>query len=174
MEKDFEIVNHYRKYIEESLKNKNVYTGMFLFGYLLGTQDSPLQRKLSELGPFLKELIDEYWQIEELRQVQNGWDNILESPNIPYGILFLVNQLTYVIKCEKSEWAYYYLLGNALGLLNSDEIKSSEFQYFINKVPTELIEIHSENFVKLINIFLLKDIELKYNNIDQYFYYASR
>lgn len=170
MEIDFNYIDKFKATVSETLTGKNINKAMFMFGLLIGTKDS--MRKI-DVDPFLIELRDEYWQIEELRQVQNGWDNILESPNIPYGILFLVNQLTYVIECKKSEWAYFYLLGNALGLLNSDEIKSSEFQYFINKVPTELILNHSENFVKLINDFLLKDLEIKYNNEDIYFYYMN-
>lgn len=167
MEIDFKYIEKFKGRVSQSLREKNIDNLMFMFGLIIGTKDS--MRKFNT-DPFLKELKDEYWDVNELRQVQNGWDNIDESPNIPTGILFLVNQLEYVVQFNKSKWAYYYLLGNAVGLFNSDEIKNTELHYFINKIPNDFIKNHHKIFEQLINDFILKEIAYKFQTEHHFFY----
>lgn len=170
MEIDFKYIEKFKESVSQSLIEKNIDNLMFLFGLIIGTKDS--MRKFNT-DPFLMELKDEYWDVNELRQVQNGWDNIDESPNIPTGILFLVNQLEYVVQFNKSKWAYYYLLGNAVGLFNSNEIKDTELHYFINKLPYHIIKNHHEIIKQLINNFILKGIIYTFD-IEGHFFYPLK
>lgn len=156
MELDFKYLKLFKDQIDLAELNSDINLAMFCFGLQLGTKESGhttrLRQTLNTVSPFLP-LFKDLWDVEELRKIQNGSDEVNEVAELPDGILFLVNQIETTKNYNRSTWSYFYLFGYSTGLVNSNEIKSSEYQYFISLMPDsflveqkERLEILSEKF----------------------------
>jgi hypothetical protein len=163
MEKGFNFIKLFRLRVNDSLLSLDINSAMFCFGLQTGLRDDSLRKEITSIGPYLKEL-NGLWDIQNLRKIQNGSDDTTESIDVPYGVVLTIHQLLYTTNTNKPLWGMFYLFGHSIGLLNSNIIRSDEFQYIINLFPQSFLNQHSKTIESLSHDFIIENFDIEISN----------
>jgi hypothetical protein len=156
---------------------------MFIFGFTIERKDTSGHRIYSnKFENPIKNKYKELWTEEIWHQTRRGSPNDYPVENeyeeyFPLeGILFMLKQIDNIRLLGLPDWTYFYILGEGLGRYNSNEIKLSEFEYFLSKLPSEFIEKYYDIINCLINDFIEKEFTFNLIHDDRnfVFYFSAK
>lgn len=178
MEQDFEKIfdlsyeKRFTALTKMCLRNDDFNLAVFAFGLVVGTE----YNKREPLGfvfpptslPWLQNFSVQ-WEFEELRKTQNATDSVYESAEFPRGILFLIGQIDNCVSLGFSELSFFYLVGEAIGYVNSGLIRSDEFIYSINELPKCFIKKEGFRIERVLSLFYFSEHMVLFNKKNNLF-----
>lgn len=141
-------------------KTRNIFVAMFIFGFCMQRKDKAGKRIfLNLIDNPIKEELRGQWDESTWAKIRRGSEhssptNEEEADSFPLsGILFVMRQLYKANELKHPDWGMFYIIGEALGRYNSEEISQVEFEYFLTQIPIPFMEKHIDIIKDLCNEF---------------------